>query len=131
MVKSAAPPERGDIVYLNLDTPSWHGRIGPRSGGHRSGGAGATGHGERGPALVLSPAAYNSATGHLLACPIVLEALGYPFEVALPTGTGVAGVILSDQPTRLDWRARRADFAARAPKSTIEEVLGKLGAGLD
>ncbi|MDP7664988.1 MAG: type II toxin-antitoxin system PemK/MazF family toxin [Nitrospinota bacterium] len=122
MARGTVTPGRGDIVYLNLDTPAWHGRLGPRSGSGGSGG------GQRGPALVLSPTAYNEATGHLIACPIVHQTLSYPFEVALPTGAGVAGVILSDQPARLDWRSRRADFAARAPKSTLEEVLGKLGA---
>ena len=120
MARGTVTPGRGDIVYLNLDTPAWHGRLGPRTGG-----------GGRGPALVLSPTAYNDATGHLIACPIVHQTLGYPFEVPLPEGSGVAGVILSDQPARLDWRSRRADFAARAPKSTLEEVLGKLGAILE
>ena len=30
----------------------------------------------------------------------------YPFEVSLPEGSGVVGVVLADQLMRLDWRAR-------------------------
>jgi mRNA interferase MazF len=35
----------------------------------------------------------------------------------------VRGVILADQIKSLDWRARKAEFAARAPASVIENVL--------
>jgi mRNA interferase MazF len=59
-------------------------------------------------------------------CPVTSRARGYPFEVSLPSHLDVTGVVLSDQIKSLDWRARRADIACRAPKSVIDEVLGKL-----
>ena len=59
-------------------------------------------------------------------CPVTSRAKGYPFEVALPSDLDVTGVILSDQIKSLDWRARRVEIACRAPKSVIDEVLGKL-----
>ena len=51
---------------------------------------------------------------------------GYPFEVVLPEGLGVSGVVLADQVQSLDWRRRRAEFAADAPAETIEEVRQKV-----
>jgi mRNA interferase MazF len=48
---------------------------------------------------------------------------GYPFEVALPAGLPVSGVILADQIKSLDWKARKAEFVARTPASVIEDVL--------
>jgi mRNA interferase MazF len=52
---------------------------------------------------------------------------GYPFEVLIPDGLPVAGVILSDQVKNLDWRARKAEFACALPAQTVQEVLLKLG----
>lgn len=50
-----------------------------------------------------------------------------PFEVKLPPGLPVAGVILADQVRSLDWRAHRLERAGPAPRDVVEEVLGKLG----
>ncbi len=55
----------------------------------------------------------SSALG--LFCPITSQAKGYPFEVAIPEGLPVSGVVLADQVKRLDWRTRQAKFAARLP----------------
>jgi mRNA interferase MazF len=51
---------------------------------------------------------------------------GYPFEVVLPPGFRVLGAILSDQVKSLDWRARKANRIAQAPKDVVDEVLAKL-----
>lgn len=53
---------------------------------------------------------------------------GYPFEVALPSGGPVEGVVLADQVRSLDWRALRLRLAAAAPSRVVTEVLGKLNA---
>ena len=50
----------------------------------------------------------------------------YPFEVAIPAGYEVSGVVLSDQVKSLDWRARRAELICTLPKDTIDEVVQKL-----
>ena len=77
-------PERGDIVKMSFDPQSGHEQAGWR------------------PALVVSPALYNRASSLALLCPITSRAKGYPFEVALPDGLGVSGVILADQIRSLD-----------------------------
>ena len=81
----------------------------------------------RRPALILSPGLYNGKVGLALLCPITHQIKGYPFEVALPDGLPVTGVILADQVKSLDWRARNAERLCCVPKRTIADVLEKLG----
>ncbi len=59
-------------------------------------------------------------------CPITSQQKGYPFEVALPDGSAIEGVILSDQVKSLDWRARGADLIEALPPRITQEVLQKL-----
>jgi mRNA interferase MazF len=80
----------------------------------------------RRPAVVVSPRRYNRQSGVALLCPVTSEVKGYPFEVILPTGLPIEGVILSDQVRSLDWRARRAARICPLPSATVEEVVGKL-----
>lgn len=105
----AAAPARGDLIWLSFD---------PQAGREQAG---------RRPAIVVSPAAYNAKVGLALCCPITSQKKGYPFEVELPPGLGIGGVVLSDQLKSLDWRARNAEIVGRAPREAIEEVLGKVG----
>ena len=106
-------PRRGDLVWLHFNPQTGHEQAGRR------------------PALVLSPERYNARVGLAILCPVTAQEKGYPFEVALPAGGDVAGVILSDQVKSLDWRARRAEHIASLPSRVTEEVLQKLGALLD
>jgi mRNA interferase MazF len=101
-------PDRGHFVWIDFDPQSGHEQAGRR------------------PALVVSPALYNGRTGLCILCPVTNRAKGYPFEVAIPQGTGVTGVVLSDQIKSLDWKARNADFIGSAPRSVIQEVIAKL-----
>jgi mRNA interferase MazF len=101
-------PERGDAVWISLDPQAGHEQAGRR------------------PALVLSPSSYNRKAELALVCPITNQAKGYPFEVAVPEGLAVSGVILADQVKSLDWRERHAEFMGRMPEQTIIEVLEKL-----
>jgi mRNA interferase MazF len=64
--------------------------------------------------------------GLALFCPITSRVKGYPFEVALPEGLAVGGVVLADHVKSLDWRARKARVACRAPRKVVEEVLARL-----
>ena len=102
-------PERGDVIWLTFNPQAGHEQAGRR------------------PALVLSPAAYNHKVGLAILCPITSRVKGYPFEVALPDGCDVQGVILSDQVKSLDWRARKATFFCQVPEEVTAEVLQKLG----
>jgi mRNA interferase MazF len=103
-------PDRGHAVWISLDPQSGHEQAGRR------------------PALVLSPASYNRKVGLALFCPITGQVKGFPFEVPLPDGLGVTGVILADQVKSLDWRARRAERIGRVPEETILEVLDRIRA---
>lgn len=78
------------------------------------------------PALVLSPQEYNERSSVALFCPVTSTVKGYPFEVALPPGGAIGGVVLADQVRSLDWRAGRLRFVAAAPRQVVSEVLGKL-----
>jgi len=101
-------PQRGDVVWISLT---------PQAGREQAG---------RRPAVVLSPHSYNAKVGLALLCPITSQVIGYPFEVAIPTGLPVAGVVLSDHVRSLDWRARKAEWVYTLPPQTTAEVLAKL-----
>lgn len=64
-------------------------------------------------------------SGGLLIEPSI-QVNGYPFEVPIPSGLPVGGVVLSDQAKCLDWRAREADTICRLPPETTLEVLRRL-----
>ena len=98
-------PNRGDLVWITLNPQAGHEQMGRR------------------PALVLSPAAYNDKAGLAILCPITSQVKGYPFEVLLPEGLPIRGVVLADQVKSLDWRVRRAAFIGVAPDSVLQEVL--------
>ncbi len=78
-------------------------------------------------ATVLSPAAYNEKTGLALICPITEQIRDNPFEVPVPSGAAVAGVILADQVRVLDWHTHTIACMGRLPGNTVTEVLQKLG----
>ncbi len=101
-------PNRGDIIWITFN---------PQAGHEQSG---------RRPALVLSHIAYNSKVGLAILCPITSQIKGYPFEVLIPDGLKISGVILSDQVKNLDWKARQAEFICQVPSNTMNEVLQKL-----
>lgn len=108
MVTAAYIPDRGDVVWLNFDPQAGHEQRGKR------------------PALVLSPMEYNGKVGLALLCPITNRLKGYPYEVDIPDGLSVTGVILSDHVKSLDWRARDAQFICKIPNDVLDEVLAKL-----
>lgn len=58
-------------------------------------------------------------------CPITNQMKGYPFEVPLPVGLKVSGVVLSDQIKSLDWRARNVALICPLPEATVDLVLQK------
>ena len=102
-------PDRGDIVWIDFSPQAGHEQAGRR------------------PALVISPGAYNKKVGLAILCPITNQVKGYPFEVMLPDGLPLQGVVLSDQAKSLDWRARRTTYAAKVHQDVTAQVLNKLG----
>ncbi len=101
-------PDRGDIIWINLNPQAGHEQAGRR------------------PGLVISPVAYNGKVGLAILCPITSQIKGYPFEVVIPSGLKATGAILSDQVKNLDWTARNAEFICKLPGSALQEVLKKL-----
>jgi mRNA interferase MazF len=101
-------PDRGDLVWLEFT---------PQAGSEQRG---------RRPALVISPKAYNGKVGLALFCPITSKIKGYPFEVLLPDGYSVGGVILSDQLKSLDWRTRKAKFIERISSDLLAMVTARV-----
>jgi mRNA interferase MazF len=75
-----------------------------------------------------TPTRYNDKAGLAICCPITSQVKGYPFEVALPTGLPVSGVILADRVKSLDWRSRRAALIGRLPADVLDDLLLKLAA---
>lgn len=65
-------PDRGDLVYLDFNPQLEHEQAGTR------------------PGIVLSPKLFNQV------CPITRQQKGYPFEIALPSGLAIEGVILTE-----------------------------------
>ena len=103
-------PERGDVVWITFNPQAGHEQAGRR------------------PAVVLSPKTYNGKVGLALLCPVTSQVKGNPFEVPIPDGLPVNGVILSDQVKSLDWRARSAEKAFSLPEEAIRKVLRRVKA---
>jgi mRNA interferase MazF len=83
-------------------------------------------HKYRRPVIVLTPRAYNRKSGLCTVCPVTNSVKGYPFEVAIPSGQEVSGVVLCDQPRAVSWSERSAVFIAEAPGTVLDEVREKL-----
>ena len=64
-------------------------------------------------------------------CPVTSQIKGYPFEVVLPAGMKVKGAVLCDQLKSLDWRVRRAKYAAKISAAVLAEVADRILALVD
>jgi mRNA interferase MazF len=98
-------PKRGDLVFTNFSPQAGHEQAGFR------------------PGIILSPEEFNRGTGFAVICPITGQQKGYPFEVVLPAGLPVYGVILADQFKSLDWRARGFQIVGQAPDEVVSDCL--------
>ncbi len=100
--------DRGDLVWIDFD---------PQAGSEQAG---------RRPALVLSPRAYNAKGRLIIICPITSRVKGYPFEVPLPAGGPIQGVVLADHVKSMDREARKLSLIGKAPKQVVDDVLDRL-----
>lgn len=106
----AYQPERGHFVDLDFT---------PQAGTEQAG---------RRPALVLSPLRFNIATGLAFVCPVTNQGKGGGFEVQVPRGAKITGVVLVDHTRSVDWIARNADRHSVAPSDFLEDVMARLEA---
>lgn len=97
-------PLRGDVVDINFN---------PQSGKEIW---------KRRPALVLSSWNFNRKKRLAFFCPITSKMKETPFEVEIPEGLKVHGVILTDQIKCFDWTARRAIFRCKLPDDSVIAV---------
>ena len=104
-------PKAGDVIWIDFD---------PQRGNEIQ---------KRRPALVISSQIYNSTAMNLACiCPITSTRRRNPFEVEIPEGLEIRGVILADQVKSMDWRERRATFICEVPEETVHRVLRKIEA---
>ncbi|KAF1080159.1 MAG: Programmed cell death toxin MazF [Candidatus Rifleibacterium amylolyticum] len=97
-------PDRGDVVWIDFDPSLGHEQAGRR------------------PGLILSSQKYHQKVGLAIVCPITSRAKGYPFEVPIPEGFKVKGVILSDQLKCIDLSERNVDLIFTIPDTVVESV---------
>ena len=100
-------PDRGDVILVSFDPTLGHEQAGVR------------------PAVVLSPALYNKASGLCLVCPITTKIKGYPFEVTLEGAKKTSGVALADQVRSIDWQARKIKVIDRLSTASVATILAK------
>jgi mRNA interferase MazF len=103
-------PDVGELVWVTLDPTLGHEQSGRR------------------PAIVLTPRQYNLRSGLCIMCPITSRARGYPFEVAIPPGGAISGIILVDQVRSISWEQRYLKRAGAAPVELFDEVRERLAA---
>jgi len=100
-------PELGALGWLVFD---------PQAGREQAG---------RRPAIVLSHTRYNEKTGLAVFCPITNRVKGYPFELAVPAGLQVSGVVLCDHLRSQDWRERQWMPICKVPPAFVQEVMAR------
>ena len=103
-------PDDGDFIWIDFD---------PRLGHEQAG---------RRPALVLSPRSYNRKVGLCVVCPVTGRSKGFPFEVSVPEGLEVRGVVLADQVRSVSWGERQAAYFCPAPQQIRRDVRATLKA---
>jgi mRNA interferase MazF len=102
-------PELGDLIWVDFN---------PQAAREQAG---------RRPAVVLSPRAYNYKTSLAIVCPITSHTKGYPFEVPVPAGQRIGGVILSDHLKSIDWRQRNAEKAGKISSIALRQARDRVG----
>ncbi len=108
--EEAAALDAGDMLWVDFGEP-----VGHEQGGRR-------------PAVVLTSKHYNVCSSLLLVCPITRKSRDWPFEVRLPPGGKLSGVVLVDQIKVIDPVARPISYAGRLPSEVLGAVQAKLAA---
>ncbi len=96
-------PERGDIVWINLNPTKGH-----EQGGHR-------------PAIIISPKDFNTTLNLMVVCPITSKVKGYPFEVIISLKE-IQGAVLVDQMRSVDWKERNIKYMSKISYEILYEI---------
>lgn len=105
-------PERGDLAWINFD---------PQAGREQA---------KNRPALVLTGADFNAATGLLVVCPVTRTQRPWRTRVPL-VGTTITGAIMIEQVKSVDWMTRGAAFIERVPQVLLDDVKSRIATMLD
>ncbi len=103
-------PQKGDLIYLNLNPQVGHEQKGRR------------------PSLVISNGLFNKATGLSMICPITNTDRDIPFHIKLPDDSGLYGFVMVEQIKSIDYKARKIRFIEKASTEFVDEVLSILEA---
>lgn len=101
-------PEAGDVAWVEFDPV-----LGTEQAGRR-------------PALVISELAYHEISSRALVCPITSRTRPWPFNVLIPNGLTVQGVILVDQVRMIHRPSRLFERIGRLPPTIVGQVRGVL-----
>ncbi len=93
-------PDKGDVVWINLDPTSGHEQRGRR------------------PALVLTSKSFNDKTGLAYVAPITQTDKKYPFRFKFENKE-VGGFVMAEQLKSLDWVSRKAVFICKASEEIV------------
>lgn len=102
-------PDRGDIIWLNLD---------PRVGHEQSG---------RRPALVLSSRIFYQKTNLAIICPITSKVKGLSFEIPF-SAKKITGAVLPFHVRSVDAKTREVSFIEKISSKDLERVLDSVNA---
>ena len=61
-----------------------------------------------------------------MVAPITNQGKGYPFEVPLPKGLKITGLVLADALRNVDWQARKARFEDTVPAGVLYAVRERI-----
>jgi mRNA interferase MazF len=107
MAKIKYVPDRGDIVWIDLDPTKGHEQRGRR------------------PTLVITPQKYNTLSKRAIFCPITSKIKNYVFEVTFE-GEMIRGAILADQIRTMDFVTRNIEFIEKVSPGVMDHVEAKL-----
>lgn len=100
MTNNGYVPERGDLVWMDLEPTTGHEQSGRR------------------PVIVLSPKKLALQTNITVICPITSKIIGLPYEIVL-TDTKTTGAILPFHVRSLDFRSRKEKYIEKAPSEIV------------
>lgn len=105
-------PDTGDLAWVNFDP-----QVGREQAKNR-------------PALIVTAANFNAATGLLVVCPVTRTERPWRTRVLL-VGTATSGFIMIEQLKSIDWMERGAAFIERVPQSLLDDVKSRIATMLD
>ncbi len=106
-------PDRGHWVWIQFNPQAGHEQAGMR------------------PGLVLSPIAFNRASGLCFVAPVTNTRRGFATQVVIPKTEPVSGVVLADHARSLDYKARAVKFIGVASSDVLEDVVAIVTSILD